>query len=407
MHTSPPSAGAEATGGRPNALSASGARVLLALLVAALNLRLAIAVVGPLIDDIQADLGMSGAVVALLTAIPFLCMGGFAFVGPGVIERLGTRRVLALALVLIGAGTLVRAAMPTAWLVIVTTLPIGLGIALGGVVIPVVLKQYFASRPGAVTGAYTTALSLGIVVVGLAAVPLADSLGSWRDAFALTALPAFVALPLWLATRIDDHRIVPGPEVPVAPPGWRLHPSRIGIHLGVLFGLQSVCFAAIVTWGAAVYEAAGWDPEDAALVVTSLGAMTILASLTIPPLSDRGDRRRWLVAMAVLMALGLLGMATVPGEHGLVWMLVFGFGNGALLPLCFALPLDLAGTPAKVGELTAWMLGIGHGMAALGPLIVGPLRDLTDGFEAGLFVLLGLIVIDIVVAARIPRRAPA
>lgn len=297
--------------------------------------------------------------------------------------------------------------MPTAWLLIVTTLPIGLGIALAGVVIPVVLKQYFASRPGAVTGAYTTALSLGIVIVGLTAVPLAHALGSWRDAFALTALPAFVALPLWLATRIDDHRVEPAPGVPMAPSGFRLHPSRIGIQLGVLFGLQSVCFAAIVTWGTAVYEAAGWGHEDAALAVTSLGAMTILASLTVPRLSDRGDRRRWLVAMAVLMALGLLGMATIPGEYGLVWMIVFGFGNGALLPLCFALPLDLAGTPAKVGELTAWMLGIGHGMAALGPLIVGPLRDLSGGFEAGLFVLFGLIVIDVVVAARIPRRVPA
>ena len=97
--------------------------------------------------------------------------------------------------------------MPTSWLLIATTLPIGLGIALGGVVIPIVLKQYFASRPGAVTGAYTTSLSAGIVVIGLTAVPLADALGSWRDAFALSALPAFVALPLWLATRIDDHRI--------------------------------------------------------------------------------------------------------------------------------------------------------------------------------------------------------
>lgn len=84
--------------------SASGTRVLVALLVAAFNLRLAIAVVGPLIDDIQADLGMSSAVVGLLTAIPFLCMGSFAFIGPGVIERLGTRRVLALALVLIGGA---------------------------------------------------------------------------------------------------------------------------------------------------------------------------------------------------------------------------------------------------------------------------------------------------------------
>ena len=410
MHTSPPSGEAVSGGAPPHLPSASGARVLVALLVAAFNLRIAIAIVGPLIDDIQADLGMSSALVGLLTAIPFLCMGGFSFMGPGVIERHGTRRVLASALVLIGAGTLVRAAMPTAWLLIVTTLPIGLGIALGGVVIPIVLKQYFAPRPGAVTGAYTTALSAGIVLIGLTAVPLADALGSWRDAFALSALPALAALPLWLATRIDDHRVEtaePAPGVPLHVPGWGLHPSRIGVHLGVVFGLQSICFAAVVTWGAAVYEEAGWSQEDAALAVTSLGALTILASLTVPWLSDRSDRRIWLVAMAVLMAVGLMGMATAPGDYGLLWMTLFGFGNGALLPLCFALPLDLASAPAGVGELTAWMLGIGHGMAAFGPLLVGPLRDLTGTFTAGLLVLFGLIIFEMVLAARLPRTANA
>ena len=410
MRTSPPSAFDVASAPGPRIGSASGARVLVALLVAAFNLRIAIAVVGPLIDDIQADLGMSSALVSLLTAIPFLCMGGFAFIGPGVIQRLGTRKVLALALFLIGAGTLLRSAMPTSWLLIATTLPIGLGIALGGVVIPIVLKQYFASRPGAVTGAYTTSLSAGIVVIGLTAVPLADALGSWRDAFAVSALPAFLALPLWLATKIDDHRIEvsePAPGVPTVAPGWRLHPSRLGVLLGLVFGLQSICFAAVVTWGAAVYEQAGWSPEDAALAITSLGALTILASLTVPWLSDRGDRRRWLVGMGGLMAIGLLGMAAAPGEYGLLWMTLFGFGNGALLPLCFALPLDLADSPTRVGELTAWMLGIGHGMAAFGPLLVGPLHDLTGTFTAGLLVLFALILVEMVLATRVPRASTA
>lgn len=385
--------------------SASNARVLVALLVAAFNLRIAIGVVGPIIDDIQADLGMSSAVVGLLTAIPFLCMGAFAFIGPGVIERLGTRRVLAGALILIGVGTLARAGMPSPLLVVAMTLPIGLGIALGGVVIPVVLKQYFASRPGTVTGAYTTALSLGIVVVGLTAVPLEGSLGSWRDVFALTAIPAFVAIPLWLATHIDDHRVAEVVGSPAAGAGMR--PSRLKVLLGCVFGLQSICFAAIVTWGAAVYEEAGWAPEDAALAITMLGVLTIVASLTVPPLSDRGERRNWLVAMAALMAIGMLGMATIPQHYGLVWMILVGFGNGALLPLCFALPLDLGSSPARVGELTAWMLGIGHGMAALGPLIVGPLHELTDGFRAGLLVLFGLILFDIFLCTRVPRSRAA
>jgi CP family cyanate transporter-like MFS transporter len=407
MPTSPPSPGGPAASPGSERAPASRTRVLVALLIAAVNLRIAIAAVGPLIEDVQDDLGMSSTLVSVLTTIPFACMGAFSFFGPAVIHRLGTRAVLAWALVLIGGGTLLRAAMPNAWLLIVTTLPIGLGIALAGVTIPIVIKQYFSDRPGATTGAYTTSMSVGIMLIGLTAVPLADALGSWRDAFALSALPALLALPLWLSVRVDDHRIPadePVAGVPIPAPAMRLRPSRTGVFLGVLFGLQSLCFAAVVTWGAAVYEDAGWSRGDAALAISSLGFLTIVASLTVPWLSDRGERRTWIVAMTLVMAGGLLGMAIDPGQNGLLWMTLFGFGSGAFLPLCFALPLDLERDPAQVGQLTAWMLGMGHGMAALGPLLVGPLRDLSGDFTVGISALFVLAMIDAALGLRVPRR---
>ena len=409
MPISPPSAdGLTAASGSERA-PASRARVLVALLIAAVNLRIAIAVVGPLIEDIRADLEMSSTLISVLTTIPFACMGVFSFLGPAVIQRFGTRSVLAWALVLIGGGTLLRAAMPNAWLLIATTLPIGLGIALAGVTVPIVIKQYFADRPGVTTGAYTTAMSVGIMAVGFSAVPIADALGSWRDAFALSALPALLAVPMWLLARVDDHRIpvggVPVPGAPLPGPQMRLRPTRTGAYLGVLFGLQSLCFAAVVTWGAAVYEDAGWGRGDAALAISSLGLLAIVASLTVPALSDRGERRTWIIAMTLVMAAGLLGMAIEPGWNGLVWMTLFGFGSGAFLPLCFALPLDLERDPARVGQLTAAMLGIGHCLAAAGPIIVGPLRDLSGGFAIGFLLLFSLAIADAVLALRVPRMA--
>jgi CP family cyanate transporter-like MFS transporter len=48
-------------------------RILIALLVAALNLRLCLAIVGPLIEELRADLQMSSAVAGLLVKIPLMC----------------------------------------------------------------------------------------------------------------------------------------------------------------------------------------------------------------------------------------------------------------------------------------------------------------------------------------------
>jgi CP family cyanate transporter-like MFS transporter len=348
---------------------------------------------------------MSNTVAGVLTTLPFICMGAFAFLGPPLIRRFGTRAVLSAALALIGVGTVVRAAMGTPALLIVATLPVGLGIALAGVAIPIVIKQYYPRRPGAATGAYTTAMAIGIAVVGLTAVPLASALGGWREAFAISALPALVALPLWILARVDDHRteaVSAGPESDLAEGRMRI--SGTGIYLGALFGLQSLCFAAVMAWGPAVYEDAGWSAASAGLVITVTGLMTIVASLTVPWLSDRGERRTWLVAMTLVMCAGLAGMAIAPGTLGLAWMVLFGFGSGAVLPLCFALPHDFGRTPAQAGMLTAWMLGIGHSTAALGPTMTGAVRDLSGGFGVPVAILCAIGLIDAGLALALPRR---
>lgn len=375
----------------------SPTRVLVALLVAALNLRLGLAVVGPVIEDVRGDLGMSSGLAGLLVTIPLICMGAFSFSGPTLVRRWGTRTVLAWSLVLIGGGTLARAATPSSALLLAATVPIGLGISLAAVSASVVLKQYFSTRPGAVNGAWSAAMSVGIVVAGLSVVPIAEALGSWREAFAISALPALVALAVWLTTGVHDHRL--GTEVTVP----RLRPSRTGVYLGVMCGLQSLCFGVMIAWGPAVYEGAGWSERDAALAVTSIGLFTLVAGLTVVPWSDRGGRQIWLVAMMLVMTAGLVGVMAFPGSLGGLWMVLFGFGGGGAFTLCLTLPFDFEHNPAAVGELTGWMLGLGYLIAATGPALVGALRDLSGGFVAAFAVVVALALVDTAMAVALPR----
>jgi CP family cyanate transporter-like MFS transporter len=54
------------------------------------------------------------------------------------------------------------------------------------------------------------------------------------------------------------------------------------------------------------------------------------------------------------------------------------------------LPLDAAERPAEVAALAGMMLGVGYSLAASSPLLLGALRDLTGGFDAVLWALVGL-----------------
>jgi MFS transporter, CP family, cyanate transporter len=388
---------------------------LVAILAAAFNLRIGIVAIGPIIEDIRSDTAMSSAVAGILTMIPFACMGAFAFLGPPLVRRIGEGRVILFSLGLIAAGTLLRSVVPDAVLVLLATLPIGLGIALIGVTLPAVVKVSFPDRGGAVTGAYVASLSLGVVIVGLGLVPLSHALGGWREALAVSAAPAFAAALLWVLaggmTRYTPVADAAPPEtaeesLEVAAPfhggmGW-----RVPLLLSIAFGLQSMCFAGMVSWAPTIYEEGGWSQSQAALVTSSIGGFTVISSLTVPAWSEGRDRRPLVMATAWIMAIGVGGVALAPTNHPWLWLTMFGLGTGAVFSLFLTLPLDLSSDHRRVAILSAWMLGIGYLLSGLAPILVGAIRDLSGGFTAAMATLACLGIASGVIVRTLPRRAP-
>src|SRR4051794_10689505 len=178
--------------------------MLAGIVATALCLRIAIIGIGPLLETLRAALGMSAAVAGLLTTIPFACMSVFAFAGTRVAARLGYGRLIEACLLALALATLLRAVMPTAALLLVMTVPIGVATALAGVALPPVVKHRFAARGGAATGAYVGAMGFGAAIASVTAVPLAHALGGWRAALAVTAIPVLVAIPLWHGSQAGD-----------------------------------------------------------------------------------------------------------------------------------------------------------------------------------------------------------
>ena len=376
--------------------------LLVAVLIAALNLRLGIASPGPVIETIRADTGMSSGLAGVLITIPFACMSAFAFAGPPLIRRSSPYCVILLSLLLIGGGTLARAVAPTPLLLIAATVPIGMGISLAGVAMPVVVKDHFQLQSGAVTAAYVSSFSIGVAVVASTIEPLADALGGWREAFAISAVPALVAAAVWAVAMRSVARApapVAGASEPLVPllAGRRARlPDRVELTAAASFGLQSMCYAGLVGWIAALYVDAGWSERTAALATASLGLFVIPGSLLFARLSQGRDRRPWLAATIAVMAVGLLGIGLAPEAAPVLWLVAFGGGGGAALALQLALPIDLRASADGVAELTGWMLGLGYLLSAISPTAVGILRDATGGFTVpitglGVLALAGLV----------------
>jgi CP family cyanate transporter-like MFS transporter len=375
--------------------------LVLAIFLVALNLRAALASLPPLVHTIQADLGLSSATAGLLTTLPVLCMGLFAPVSQRLAHTIGREATVGVAVGLLLAGLLLRLAASVLPVLFLTTLLAGIGIALCGTVLPGIVKEFFANRPGIVTGVYLVAMMVGATAASALAVPLAEALGSWQRSLASWAVLAVVALVAWVPVMraVNDHAEPAEPGVMRAALPWR---SRTAWLLAAYLALQSFGFYSQLAWISPSYEERGWSAGDAGLLLAVWSIVQLVSGLGAPVLADRFRDRRPLVAASVGVGLaGLLGVILAPDAAPILWIALMGLGQGGGFSLGLVKLVDYAPTPAASARLSALAFLISYSTASLGPLLFGVLHDMTDSFTLPYTVLAGVLVVQLMLVPRL------
>lgn len=377
---------------------AIGTSVLVVLV--ALALRPPVTAVAPVLDQILGDLSLSSTFGGVLTTLPPVCLGVFAFVAPRLRQRFGDERVLVGCLVVLLAGNLLRAA-GSVWALLGGTVVVGAGIAVANVALPGVIKRDFPSRVPGVTALYTMCLTLGGALAASVVVPLGVALGSaWRLPLGLLAVPVLLALLLCafaLRGAVSRQRVVR--------PGllWR---NRLAWQVTGFMGVQSLLAYVVFGWLPSMAQSQGMSAGAAGALLGVQAAVQALGSLTVPVLCRRLPDQRWVaVALGVLTALGFAGVLLAPG-NAVVWIatVVLGLAQGA----AFGLALTLFGLRAPDSDTTVALSGMAQGagylIAAAGPLLVGVLHGATGGWSVPLVLLLACCAAETVLGAFAGRQ---
>lgn len=363
--------------------------VLAGLFLGTLAMRPQLVGIGPLLPQIQDDLGVSFGVVGLLTAIPVLLMGLFAPLGPWVGGRIGPRDAVALCMVAIVGFGLLRPALTGVTAILLTTVAIGIGMGTAGALLPIVVKLRAPDQPALATGGYAAGIVAGSLLAAAAAIPLANALGGWRGTLVVFAIAGLGSLLCWLVFIRPDppaHRATGRP--PHLP--WR---SGTAWMLVGVFGAQSLLYYSAIAWLPSIYADRGWSEADAGNLIAVLHAVGLVTGIALPLVADRvGSRRSQLVAVASLTLTGYLGIVLLP-DLAWLWAAVLGMGLGAVFPLVLTLPVDVAEGPASVGSTAAFMLLGGYVLSSAGPVVLGLLRDATGNYQADLWLLVVLSVV--------------
>jgi CP family cyanate transporter-like MFS transporter len=380
--------------------------VLLAIgmVLLAANLRPAAAAVGPLIGRIKSDTGLSATGAGALTTLPVLCFGALAPLTAVLARRLGERTTVALALILLVIGTLVRL-VPGLGFLFLGTAVAGAAIAVGNVLLPVLVRGNFPERVGLLTGMYTTGLIGSAALAAGVTVPVADAFGGgWRPGLAIWAAPAAVALAVWAPqlARRRPARVDPGAPVTGARSLLR---DPVAWSVTLFFALQSAGFYATLAWLPSVFHSHGLSTSYAGFLLSLSLIFGLIPALTVPSLAARASHQRlFVLVFMALIAVGWLGVILAPRTVPYLWVVVLGIGQNALFPLAMTLIVLRGGPVASTAALSTMVQTVGYLIAAAGPLAIGAVHDISGSWTPALIVLLGLLVPQTVIGLEAARN---
>jgi len=360
----------------------------------ALNLRPALAAIGPLLDSIEAATGLSHTGLGLLTTWPVLVMGLCALGGRQLAAWLGERGGIGLGMALVCTASAARLGATGRHGLLLTALAAGVGIALVQTLLPAFIKRRFGANAGALIALYTTGIMAGAAIAAASAAGLSARWG-WPAALAVWSLPALFALPLWLwATRAAA---LPAPAAFAAAPAPRRSFRRNlrAWELMVFFGIGTGAYTLVLAWLPPFYTSLGWSPSAAGLLLGGLTLTEVAAGLAVSAWIGRfPDRRGPLLAVLALLIAGLACLIAAPASLALPACVLLGAGIGALFPLSLIVTLDHIDDPAEAGALAAFVQGGGYVIASLMPLLAGMLRDrFSDLVQAWIAMLAGAVLL--------------
>lgn len=358
------------------------------VVLVALNLRVAITVVGPLIGDLRDDEGLSGTAVGLLTTAPLLAWGLISPLGPRLAARFGIERALVGAMALLTAGLALRSVPPTA-LLFLGTFAAGCGIAVANVLLPAIVKRRFGDRAAFMTGVYSVALGIGAALGAGLAVPSAEWLDGWRGAFAVWTIPAFLAAVIWL----PQARRAPDPATILAHVRVHLWRDRIAWKVTAFMAIQAVLFYSVVAWLPEIYRNEGYSKGSAGALLSLMLLVGIPMGFVVAVVASR-LRDQWPIAAVscALTSAGLLGVLLTPTGAASLWAGLLGVGFGSGFTLVLTLMVLRASDARHAAELSGMAQSVGYTIAAIGPTLIGALHDLSGGWTLPLVVLTGLSV---------------
>ena len=357
----------------------------------------------PIVEFVRADIPISTLVVGIIGTTTPLAFAAATVFSKRPSERFGLERVLTLTVIMIIAGHTLRAvATDSPTLVLGSALAL-VGMGMGNVLLPVMVRKYFPNRVGLVSSFYITITAISATASSTLAVPVAQefgwraSLGQWAILGLLTLAPI---LPLALKPR---EQTTSSDAQQVTRRVWR---SRTAWALAGMQAVTSIFGYVSFAWLPIILvELKGVDALTAGALLGLFAILGLPGSLIVPILAARvPSSQTALVWMCVGMGIaGPVGLVFADNSQLWFWITLMGLAP-SMFPLALTLYNLRAETRASVLAMSAFGQGVSYSIASAGVISVGLLHELTGSWVAGLVMMSAVASLGVLVAIQVMKH---
>lgn len=380
--------------------------IVVALILVAVNLRLAITSAASLLTLLEESGAIDAATMVVIPAIPTAI---FALAGVStswLATRFGIERSVAAGMIVLTLGLVVRV-IPEPWAVLAGTIVATGGLAIVNILMPAVVRSYFGRQIGPLTTVYTVTMSLGSAAGAAAAVPIAQWFGDPSLGLAAWAIPAILGTVVWIfavpmrpAAASVTVLTETGSIAVVA--GRRGYPTGTALLAGY-FAMQALLSYVIMGWLPAIGTDAGLPEERAGLLLGIAMLVGVPATMIVVALT-RGVKRMRVafIFIGVTSMIGSLGMLVAPTVMPEIWAVFLGLGMSGF-PVVIALIASIGRDAVESARVSTLVQASGYTVATVGPLGAGALYQLSGGWSVVLVLLIVCAVLQCVIGLLITR----
>jgi CP family cyanate transporter-like MFS transporter len=353
-------------------------RLMCALFLAGVALRMTILAMPPVIPLVHDELRLSETQVGLLVGLPLALFALAAVPGSLLIARIGASLAVLTGMIIAALASGARGAASDVWTLYAAAIATGFGVAVMQPGMPTLVRQWLPTRIALGTVAYTSGMLIGATASSTTTIPyvLPALGGSWRADMWFWAVPALAIAPVFYL--LTPPRSARQTDTPANGARWWPDWNKPLIWLlGLTLGSNnSTFFGANAFIGD--YLASQGKSQLFGAAVAWLNGMQTAAPLILLIMADRLERRAWpFLVFGPLLLAALVALIFLQADIAiLIAAGLVGFTTAMTFAPALALPATLS-APGDVARNSAGMFTVSYTCGIIIPTISGALWDLT------------------------------